>query len=272
MTAPGGEWVSPAPAGVEVPLTGGYSSVVVRSGDTVRRSGGPWTRTVQALLRHLHEVGIAEVPVPLGIDGQGREVLVHIEGDAASWPWPDVLLTDDGLRQVVRLVRRVGSALATFPEPVDAVWYGGERAGPGSVVRHGDLAPWNALWHDGRLVGLIDWDTAEPAPPGWDLAQAAWTFVPLRPATGYRSTGGPGPDEIGHRFGLWCEEAAVDPAALLLLVDAVQVFERDRVASWGAAGVEPQAAFLARGHVEEIEADRAWVRDRTDRLLAGPTG
>ncbi|MEU1283126.1 hypothetical protein [Kitasatospora sp. NPDC005856] len=65
-----------SPADEEVPLSGGNMSVgVVRVGDTVRRPAGPWTPAVHALLEHLHAVGFRAVPRPLGLDGQGREVL-----------------------------------------------------------------------------------------------------------------------------------------------------------------------------------------------------
>ena len=32
---------------------------------------------------------------------------------------------------------------------------------------------------DGRLAGFIDWDMAGPVSPGWDLAYAAFSWVPL---------------------------------------------------------------------------------------------
>lgn len=36
----------------EIRLSGGWVNEVVRTGDTVRRSAGPWTPAVHALLRH----------------------------------------------------------------------------------------------------------------------------------------------------------------------------------------------------------------------------
>ena len=56
-------------------LTGGTVNDVVRRGDTVRRSAGPWTPTVQALLAWVRAQGVSFVPAPLGLDEQGREVL-----------------------------------------------------------------------------------------------------------------------------------------------------------------------------------------------------
>jgi hypothetical protein len=252
----------------EVRLQGGFSTVVVRSGQTVRRTASPWTPSVHALLRYLRGSGFEQAPVPLGFDEQGREVLEHIEGTVAWWPWPAVLRTDAGLRQVAALVQRLAEALSSFVEPADAVWHDGVP-GPGpAVLRHGDLGPWNTLWRDGELVALIDWDTAAPAPAGWDAAQAAWFFVPLRPATGYRADEPGFTDaDVDRRFALWCRELQVDAAEFLGLIADVQEFDRRRLLERGRAGVEPYATFLARGDVDSIEQDQAFLARRVGRLL-----
>lgn len=257
---------------VEEVLHGGFSTHVVRRGATVRRTASPWTPTVHALLRHLRDAGVTRVPRPLGIDDQGREVLEFVEGSTAWWPWPEPLRSDTGLVAVAQLVRELGEALASFEEPPGAVWHGGPAGRStrerGLVVRHGDLAPWNTVWRGGELVALIDWDTAEPAPPGWDAAQAAATFVPLGPMTRYRAQDPMPPQQVEHRFALWCGEVGVDPARLLDLVEQVQRYERDRIADRGARGVEPYATFLARGDVQTVDAERAWLHENRERLVA----
>lgn len=251
---------------VEKTLTGGFANVVVRSGQTVRRNCGPWTPAVHALLRHLDEDGFGYAPKVLGIDDQGREMLEFIEGGVAWRPWPEPLLTDDGLRTVARMVKSLAASVESFNEPAGAVWHGGPRTDPHHVVRHGDLAPWNTLWRGGQLVALIDWDTVEPAPRLWDAAQAAWYFVPLRPVDDDAGTVPSGADQI-RRFRIWCEELQVDTAELVSLVEDVQKFERDRVAERGAAGVEPYATFLARGDVQDVDTDRTWLATHRDQLL-----
>lgn len=253
-------------------LAGGFSTRVVRRGDTVRRTASPWTPTVHAVLRHLHAAGVHRVPRPLGFDDRGREVLEFVDGSTAWWPWPEPLRSDAGLLQVARLVREVGQALETFEEPAGAVWHDGPSRGadrpPGLVVRHGDLGPWNTVWRDGALVALIDWDTAEPAPPGWDAAQAAMAFVPLRPMTGYRAQDPVPPHQVERRFTVWCRELGFDLSHLLDVVEEVQRYERDRIAERGARGVPPYATFLARGDVEALDAERAWLAQHRERLVA----
>ena len=56
------------PDDAEATLTGGTMSVVVRRGDAVHRSAGPWTPTVHRLLDHLREQGIDWLPRPVGVD------------------------------------------------------------------------------------------------------------------------------------------------------------------------------------------------------------
>ena len=50
---------------------------------------------------------------------------------------------------------------------------------PGLIIAHNDAATYNAAWHQGKLTGFFDWDFAGPATPGWDLALAAFSWVPL---------------------------------------------------------------------------------------------
>jgi Ser/Thr protein kinase RdoA (MazF antagonist) len=67
--------------------------------------------------------------------------------------------------------------------PITNPWMGryGEFLKLPGQKRHGDLGPWNMVWASGTLVGLIDWDFAEPGLAIDDVAQAAWNCVPLRP-------------------------------------------------------------------------------------------
>src|SRR6185436_14241707 len=167
----------------EIPLEGGtVNDVVVRVGDTVRRSVGPWTPAVHALLRHLERAGFPYSSRVLGFDAKGREVLRYIEGVTGNMPWPAALFTDEAVRDVARLVRGYHDAAASFVPPPGSVWRNTDRSlTPGEIVRHGDLGTWNMIWRDGVLVGLIDWDFAEPGLAIIDAAYAAKHIVPRSP-------------------------------------------------------------------------------------------
>ena len=47
------------------------------------------------------------------------------------------------------------------------------------VICHNDFAPYNLMFEDGRLTGVIDLDLASPGPRVWDMAYTAYRFVPL---------------------------------------------------------------------------------------------
>src|SRR5215212_1013457 len=106
-------------------LLAGTVSTVVRIGDTVRRSTGPWTPAVHALLRHLEEVGFDGAPRVLGIDEQGREVLTYLFGDVPRRASPEIM-TDGVLVELGRLLRRYHDAVAGFELPSGVTWHHAE--------------------------------------------------------------------------------------------------------------------------------------------------
>jgi hypothetical protein len=166
--------------GTPVALEGGNVNDVVRIGDTVHRTSGPWTPTIHALLAWVRAQGVDAVPAPLGLDAEGREILSWLPGDVAGWPvphwvWDPVTLADAGL-----LLREWHDASVGFDLP-SAVWRSPARE-PAEVVCLHDVAPYN-MTHDGtRLVGFIDVDMASPGPRVWDLAY------------------------LGYRMCGWCED------------------------------------------------------------------
>jgi hypothetical protein len=166
---------------MEIPLDGGNAGGAVRVGDTVRRAAGPWTSAVHALLAHLAGKGFAGSPRPLGIDGQGREVLTFLPGETvgSARPWPGWVYAEDTLVQVAGWLRGLHRAVVDFVPPAGAAWRMGGQWAPGMIIGHNDAAPYNAVWRDGGLAGFFDWDMAGPVPADWDVAFAAFSWVPL---------------------------------------------------------------------------------------------
>lgn len=256
-------------ADVEVRLVGGEVNTVVRVGDTVRRSPGPWTPAVHALLKHLEAVGFPITPRVLGFDERGREVLSHIDGTAATRPWPAELLTDDGLHALAELLHRYHDAVAGFVPSPHAVWaVGPKQLAAGDVIRHGDFGPWNIIWRDGRPVGVIDWDMAEPGSPLLDLAQVALFAIPLQGPVGVRLAGFTTPPDLRHRLQVVCGGyGRYQPDEVIAALVKLQELELDRVRRLGGQGVQPWAGFLERGKVAEFEGYRTWLADNVDQLL-----
>jgi aminoglycoside phosphotransferase (APT) family kinase protein len=163
----------------ETPL-GGNLNDAVRVGDTVRRTTGPWTPAVHALLRFLEE---HDFPAPRvrGIDEQGREILEFVEGEAHSGtfePVPDRVMVDENMLDAARLLRRYHDLAERFRPPSGARW---RVVAPTvhEIITHNDWSPWNALLREGRLYMTLDWDLAGPGSRLWGVANAALSWVPL---------------------------------------------------------------------------------------------
>jgi Phosphotransferase enzyme family len=155
-------------------LTGGNISAVVRVGDTLRRTAGPWTPTVHRLLRHLHARGIDWVPRPLGMTEDGREVLTYLPGTVPQYPMPSWIWTDGVLVDATARLRTFHVASRDY-DAVDGVWQLPARS-PVEVICHNDFAPYNLVFdHDHRITGLIDCDTAAPGPRVWDVWRTSLT-------------------------------------------------------------------------------------------------
>ena len=250
-------------------LAGGVTGAV-RVGDTIRKPSGPWTPTVQAMLRHLRDAGVETVPEPLGLDDRGRESMSFIPGTVATRPWPARLLTLDGVADLAAWTRRFHDAIVGF-RPEDPVWRAGRLPiAEGQIALHGDLGPWNSVWDGDRFVGIIDWDLAEPGPPIADLAFLALQVVPLRADRCARDAGFDGNVPRGARLRTLCETYG-GPTPQDVVDEVARIIERDlaRERTWGPLGREPWATFRARGDERILLEDRAWLDAHAATLFAG---
>lgn len=240
----------------------GGARPVVRIGDTVRRPVQPWTPAVHALLRHLEAVGFPFSPRVLGFDGEGREVLTFIDGESGADVWGKVV-DEDGLAAFARLLRAYHDACAGYAPPAGTVWSTGIGApGPEQVVCHGDFAPWNTVWDGDRPVGIIDWDFARPAAPVHDVAYALEYVAPFRDDEEcVRWLRYPEPPDRRRRLELF--RTAYGPGAGdgVDMVDAVVAAQRDTadlVRRLADRGLEPQATWVAEGHLVELDRRVGW--------------
>ncbi len=245
-------------------LSGGTVSRPVRRGNHVHRDSGPWTTSVHAFLRHLRSVGFAGAPYPIGRDDTGREVLTYVKGKAAHMPWPQVLRTDAGLRDVARLVRSFHDSSRSFLSPSDAVWRTGARGlAEGEIVVHGDLGPWNVIYRGSQAVALIDWDLAEPGLPIHDLAQLAWTAVPVRTEAVWRAAGFETEPHVQGRL-----EAIADGYGEYSRRELAQGLldfmsrQSRRLPELASQGIEPWRRLVAGGALSMIQAEFEWVASK----------
>jgi len=240
-----------------VPLVGGNVSTVVRVGDTVRRTTGPWSPAVHELLLHLEAVGFSYAPRFLGIDERGREVLTFIPGETVgvTEPWPQWAWSDETLTQVAHILRDYHAAVETFRLSQPMVWrFVTAAVGAGEVVCHNDVAPYNLVMRDGRVVGIIDWDLAAPAAPTADLAFAAWTFAPIMTNAHELMLGGP--SDVVRRLRLLCDTYGLEDRTGF--VDEIAVRMRasiEGVEAKAAAGEDAFVRLVRDGHLARMKAD-----------------
>jgi hypothetical protein len=191
----------------EEQLAGGVANAgaVTRIGSSVLRPSNPHSRSIHRFLSSLRSAGFDGASAPVGIDDDGRERLVFIEGDVPVPPYPDWAQVDGALASIAALMRELHEASRSF-DPAGSTW-SGEMADPagGPIVCHNDVCLENVVFRDGVAVGLIDFDFAAPGRPVYDLAQFARMCVPVD-------------DDINATRLGW--EPADRPARLRLVADA----------------------------------------------------
>jgi hypothetical protein len=208
----------------------GGLSWVERRGDCVHRSAGEWTPAVHALLRHLHAVGFEGAPRPLDLDEHG-EVLTFIPGGEATH-------SDKELASVGKLIRAFHDASRSFVPPRDSSWQfmvGAPREG--EVICHNDLSPANTVYQPAETpAAFIDWDLAAPASSVWDLAWAAYRFVPLYDMETCVRLGYP-LGRQAERLRLLCDAYGLDERGELLptVCERIRVLY-DTARTWGEDG------------------------------------
>jgi len=177
-------------------LSGGNMNDVEREGDTVLRTGGPWTPTVHRYLSYLAMAGVSWAPRPLGIEGD-RERLSFVHGDVPLYPLPGWVWSESVLREGAARLRQLHDASIGFGLD-GAVWQSATKV-PSEVICHNDFAPHNLAFVDGDIVGAIDFDMCSPGPRLWDIAYFATRAVPLTAVT---PDGAPGIDHARERVAL----------------------------------------------------------------------
>ncbi|WP_423916856.1 phosphotransferase [Candidatus Poriferisodalis sp.] len=149
----------------------------VRVADTVRRPATESSVSVRRLLTHLVHTGFDGAPRFLSTEPDGSIVLSWIEGwvpaDTECWR-----LGRGELASVGELLRSYHDCVAGFP-PETGFEEGPQAVAASQVVCHGDIAPRNTVFRDGRATAFIDWDGIFVSTPMWDLAHAVWQFAPV---------------------------------------------------------------------------------------------
>lgn len=161
-------------------LTGGREGKIFKQADCIVRPANLWTEHVHGFLNYLLERGFDCIPHPMGFTDDGREMVSFVDGVVHNDGLPDEIMTDEVLADVARLLRRYHDIGADYVSRLtgEEKWMLPQRT-PAEVMCHGDFAPYNITFVEGKLHGIIDFDTLHPGPRLWDIAYAAYRWVPF---------------------------------------------------------------------------------------------
>jgi hypothetical protein len=240
-------------------LPEGGLHTVYRIGDTVRRPTHPWTPRVHQLLRYLTEAGFDASPTVYGYDDQDREVLTYFTGTVGHPPLAPHLRGDDTLVAIARLLRRFHDLTVPFVDRYATGWQY-PALEPAEVICHGDFAPYNCVFKGAEPIGIIDFDTARPAPRWWDLGYLVYCLIPLAPA----DNGGLGqsPEEQLRRVQLLFDVYGPVPPSTPPLLDQVTARLENMLDL-----IRNHPAFVrqrAERHDEGYQRDLAYLREHAE--------
>ncbi|GLW35126.1 phosphotransferase [Actinoplanes regularis] len=147
--------------------SGTHRADAVLADGVVRKTNGPWTPAVFALLGHLDQAGFTGAP---RVVGDGYSFVPGESPHPHAWP-------DEAVGAVGALLRNLHDATATFTPPADAAWQPNclrDLGGDDIVIGHCDPGPWNIVGEHGRPDAFIDWEFAGPVDRLWELAETVW--------------------------------------------------------------------------------------------------
>ena len=257
----------------EQPLDGGITNAghVVRVGPHVLRPASPHTESIHAYLRAVRRAGFDGAPVPVGIDADGRERLVFIEGDVPLVPYPGWSQSGPALASIARLLRGLHDASRTF-DPAAFTWNDSlaDPAG-GPIVCHNDVELSNVVFRRGVAVALLDFELAAPGRPEYDLAQMARVCVPIEHEVDQDRMGWK-PANRAARLRLVADAYGLDRdgrAALLpALDDAIDRIEATTRRSIDRGDAHAIDMVARTGGIEKYERRRDWWHRHHVELVA----
>jgi hypothetical protein len=185
------------------------------------------------------------------MDERGREILSFIEGEVGNYPLPLYIWSDEVLAEVGRFLRRYHNATAGYRPPEGSRWqWSYPDPARHEVICHNDFAPYNMVFRDEKPVGIFDFDLAGPGPRIWDLAYAAYRFVPVSYAEDIRQLGLSDVKEQARRLKLLCDGYGLkDRSEMLDMVEGRIQFLIDFLVDGAAGGNAACIKMVEEGHL-----------------------
>jgi aminoglycoside phosphotransferase (APT) family kinase protein len=135
------------------------------------------------------------------------------------------------------------------------------------VVCHHDLAPYNVVFGDGGVQGIIDWDLAGPGTALSDLAFVAWQWVPLHGPQVTGLLGWTHPPDRTHRMRLLLDAYGLrDRSGFVQEVETRIAYNRSVMVRKAAEGDRAYQALIDQGHVAGMDEALAFLSHDGPRL------
>jgi hypothetical protein len=219
----------------------------------------------------VRRAGFEAVPAPVGIDADGRERLVFIDGEVPAVPYPDWSQSETALASIARLLRRLHDAGHEFdPEGLD---WDDRLADPvgGTLVCHNDVCPENVVFRDGIAVALLDFEFAAPGRAVYDVAQLARLCVPIEDEVDQARLGWR-PADYPARLRLIADAYGLDRGSRAELVPAMSnaIDRLEAAVLRSVEGGDPNAIEMwnRTGGRVRYERRRRWWTDHHDEFVA----
>ncbi|CZF86880.1 phosphotransferase enzyme family protein [Grimontia marina] len=247
-------------------LPGGRAGIY-RANNHVIRPANKTTPLLHRLLNHLHQQGFHHCPKPIAIDSE-HERLSFLEGQVYNYPLQGHIASKRALISAARLLRQMHDASVSFVDGLDGNenWILPVRV-PTEVICHGDFAPYNLVLNGEEAVGIIDFDTAHPAPRTWDLAYALYCWAPFK-THAFDKLGSL--NEQIDRAGMFCEAYGVTKDTLCVLPD-VMIDRLEVLVSFMKSeadkGNEAFQKNLDDGHHLAYEKDIQYISQNKQKIL-----
>jgi hypothetical protein len=209
--------------------------------------------------------------MPVGIDEDGRERVMFIEGEVPLPPYPDWSQSDIALASIARLLRGLHDAARGF-DPQGLSWHDGlaDPAG-GTLMCHNDVELSNVVFRDGIAVALLDFEAAAPGRPVYDVAQLARLCVPIeddfdQARLGWRPAERPARLRlVADAYGLGRDGRAELLAAMDDAIDRIEATARRGV---DAGDPNAIATVKSAGGIEKYDRRRRWWTDHHREFAA----
>ncbi len=249
--------------GSEEVLLGGNMNAPIRKDQLIYKEATAGSQNIHELLTYVRMRGIDWAPESLGINSEGKHVLTYIEGevphDTPHWLWEEEILWE-----VARKLRQWHDATTEFDKKGNWLLVNDEVP---EVICHNDFAPYNCVFQDRKLVGVIDFDVCSPGSRLWDIAYTTYRFIPILPAQPIDASGDVSPfsyEMMLDRLEGFLREYSKGEAAYLYHIEEVlaKVVKRLRVlAEWSKNyGLQTKREELVR-HAGMYEQHAAWLTE-----------